>query len=92
MPPLHSLPDKELYAWLKCVKGQPHDHKHLMPTQIIPGTGTTPSLNSGAGTRPAAAALSVLLDTNQEEREGEEGEEGGREGQQGSVPLGLTSG
>lgn len=32
--------DKELYAWLKCVKGQPHDHKHLMPTQIIPGTGT----------------------------------------------------
>ncbi|XP_033004820.1 probable JmjC domain-containing histone demethylation protein 2C isoform X2 [Lacerta agilis] len=30
--------DKELYAWMKCVKGQPHDHKHLMPTQIIPGT------------------------------------------------------
>ncbi|XP_042315860.1 probable JmjC domain-containing histone demethylation protein 2C isoform X3 [Sceloporus undulatus] len=29
--------DKELYAWMKCVKGQPHDHKHLMPTQIIPG-------------------------------------------------------
>lgn len=34
------LSDKELYSWLKCVKGQPHDHKHLMPTQIIPGTGT----------------------------------------------------
>lgn len=34
------LSDKELYGWLKCVKGQPHDHKHLMPTQIIPGTGT----------------------------------------------------
>lgn len=32
--------DKELYGWLKCVKGQPHDHKHLMPTQIIPGSGT----------------------------------------------------
>lgn len=24
---------------MKCVKGQPHDHKHLMPTQIIPGSG-----------------------------------------------------
>ncbi|KAK1882119.1 putative JmjC domain containing histone demethylation protein 2C, partial [Dissostichus eleginoides] len=33
-----SSKDKELYGWLKCVKGQPHDHKHLMPTQIIPGT------------------------------------------------------
>ena len=33
------LTDKELYAWMKCVKGQPHDHKHLMPTQIIPGSG-----------------------------------------------------
>ncbi|KAG8008895.1 putative JmjC domain-containing histone demethylation protein 2C [Nibea albiflora] len=33
--------DKELYGWLKCVKGQPHDHKHLMPTQIIPGTVLT---------------------------------------------------
>ncbi|MGH0152575.1 UNVERIFIED_CONTAM: hypothetical protein FKN15_023673 [Acipenser sinensis] len=33
-----SSKDKELYAWMKCVKGQPHDHKHLMPTQIIPGT------------------------------------------------------
>ncbi|XP_059386141.1 probable JmjC domain-containing histone demethylation protein 2C [Carassius carassius] len=33
-----SSKDKERYAWLKCVKGQPHDHKHLMPTQIIPGT------------------------------------------------------
>ena len=31
--------DKELYAWIKCVKGQPHDHKHLMPTQIIPSSG-----------------------------------------------------
>ncbi|XP_061081381.1 probable JmjC domain-containing histone demethylation protein 2C isoform X2 [Conger conger] len=36
-----SSKDKELYAWLKCVKGQPHDHKHLMPTQIIPGTVLT---------------------------------------------------
>ncbi|XP_063163651.1 probable JmjC domain-containing histone demethylation protein 2C isoform X3 [Candoia aspera] len=33
--------DKELYAWMKCVKGQPHDHKHLMPTQIIPGSVLT---------------------------------------------------
>lgn len=23
------------------MKGQPHDHKHLMPTQIIPGSGKT---------------------------------------------------
>ncbi|MGH0161103.1 UNVERIFIED_CONTAM: hypothetical protein FKN15_056364 [Acipenser sinensis] len=36
-----SSKDKELYAWMKCVKGQPHDHKHLMPTQIIPGTVLT---------------------------------------------------
>lgn len=43
--------DKELYSWLKCVKGQPHDHKHLMPTQIIPGTGTV----------PAAFSLSLCL-------------------------------
>ncbi|XP_045570051.1 probable JmjC domain-containing histone demethylation protein 2C isoform X2 [Salmo salar] len=33
-----SSKDKELYAWLKCVKGQQHGHKYLMPTQIIPGT------------------------------------------------------
>lgn len=38
--------DKELYGWLKCVKGQPHDHKHLMPTQIIPGTGTLHTTSS----------------------------------------------
>ena len=37
--------DKELYSWLKCVKGQLHDHKHLMPTQVIPGTGTVPTLS-----------------------------------------------
>lgn len=36
-----SVRDKELYTWLKCVKGQPHDNKHLMPTQIIPGTVLT---------------------------------------------------
>ncbi|XP_057214074.1 probable JmjC domain-containing histone demethylation protein 2C isoform X2 [Triplophysa rosa] len=41
-----SSKDKELYAWLKCVKGQPHDHKHLMPTQIIPGTVLTDLLNA----------------------------------------------
>uniref|UniRef100_UPI00398ED3DC probable JmjC domain-containing histone demethylation protein 2C isoform X2 n=1 Tax=Pristiophorus japonicus TaxID=55135 RepID=UPI00398ED3DC len=33
-----SKADKELYIWLKCVKGQVHDPKSLMPTQIIPGT------------------------------------------------------
>lgn len=38
--------DKELYSWLKCVKGQPHDHKHLMPTQIIPGTVLTELVTS----------------------------------------------
>ncbi|XP_072414044.1 probable JmjC domain-containing histone demethylation protein 2C isoform X2 [Chiloscyllium punctatum] len=33
--------DKELYVWLKCVKGQVHDTKNLMPTQIIPSTVLT---------------------------------------------------
>ncbi|XP_073683106.1 probable JmjC domain-containing histone demethylation protein 2C [Garra rufa] len=28
--------DKELYAWVRCVKNQPHDLKNLMPTQIVP--------------------------------------------------------
>ncbi|KAM5320695.1 putative JmjC domain-containing histone demethylation protein 2C isoform 1-T1 [Glossophaga mutica] len=37
--------DKELYAWIKCVKGQPHDHKHLMPTQIIPSSVLTDLLD-----------------------------------------------
>lgn len=41
-----SSKDKELYGWLKCVKGQPHDHKHLMPTQIIPGTVLTELVSS----------------------------------------------
>lgn len=41
-----SCKDKELYAWLKCVKGQPHDHKHLMPTQIIPGKVLTELVTS----------------------------------------------
>ncbi len=31
--------DKELYAWVRCVKNQPHDFKNLMPTQIVPETG-----------------------------------------------------
>ncbi|XP_048465111.1 probable JmjC domain-containing histone demethylation protein 2C [Rhincodon typus] len=34
-----SKANKELYVWLKCVKGQVHDTKNLMPTQIIPSTG-----------------------------------------------------
>ncbi|XP_031204493.1 probable JmjC domain-containing histone demethylation protein 2C isoform X3 [Mastomys coucha] len=38
--------DKELYAWMKCVKGQPHDHKHLMPTQILPGSVLTDLLDA----------------------------------------------
>ncbi|XP_029465590.1 probable JmjC domain-containing histone demethylation protein 2C isoform X2 [Rhinatrema bivittatum] len=38
--------DKELYAWLKCVKGQPHDYKHLMPTQIIPSSVLTDLLEA----------------------------------------------
>ncbi|KAM6106155.1 putative JmjC domain-containing histone demethylation protein 2C isoform 4-T5 [Pterocles gutturalis] len=38
--------NKELYAWMKCVKGQPHDHKHLMPTQIIPGSVLTDLLDA----------------------------------------------
>ncbi|XP_059803336.1 probable JmjC domain-containing histone demethylation protein 2C isoform X3 [Hypanus sabinus] len=32
---------KEIYVWLKCVKGQVHDPKSLMPTQIIPGSVLT---------------------------------------------------
>ncbi|XP_076835102.1 putative JmjC domain-containing histone demethylation protein 2C [Brachyhypopomus gauderio] len=31
-----STRDKELYAWVRCVKNQPHDLKNLMPTQIVP--------------------------------------------------------
>uniref|UniRef100_A0A8C4NGK6 Lysine-specific demethylase n=1 Tax=Eptatretus burgeri TaxID=7764 RepID=A0A8C4NGK6_EPTBU len=30
---------KETLQWMKCVKGQVHDYKNLIPTQIIPGTG-----------------------------------------------------
>ncbi|XP_053318230.1 lysine-specific demethylase 3B [Spea bombifrons] len=30
--------DDEVFAWLKCAKGQPHEPENLMPTQIIPGT------------------------------------------------------
>ncbi|GCB62642.1 hypothetical protein scyTo_0011498 [Scyliorhinus torazame] len=36
-----SKADKEFYVWLKCVKGQVHDSKTLMPTQIIPDTVLT---------------------------------------------------
>ncbi|XP_029020526.1 lysine-specific demethylase 3B isoform X2 [Betta splendens] len=31
-------PEDEVFAWIKCVKGQPHEPQNLMPTQIIPGT------------------------------------------------------
>uniref|UniRef100_A0A8B9J170 Lysine-specific demethylase n=1 Tax=Amazona collaria TaxID=241587 RepID=A0A8B9J170_9PSIT len=30
--------DEEVFAWLKCAKGQSHEPENLMPTQIIPGT------------------------------------------------------
>uniref|UniRef100_A0A8C4YUS0 Lysine-specific demethylase n=1 Tax=Gadus morhua TaxID=8049 RepID=A0A8C4YUS0_GADMO len=29
--------EDEVFAWLKCAKGQPHEPQNLMPTQIIPG-------------------------------------------------------
>lgn len=32
-------PEEEVFSWLKCAKGQPHEPQNLMPTQIIPGTG-----------------------------------------------------
>lgn len=31
--------EDEVFSWLKCAKGQPHEPQNLMPTQIIPGTG-----------------------------------------------------
>lgn len=34
------------------MKGQPHDHKHLMPTQIIPGSGKTICKQAEAGFFP----------------------------------------
>lgn len=37
--------DDEVFAWLKCAKGQPHEPQNLMPTQIIPGTGRVPLCN-----------------------------------------------
>uniref|UniRef100_A0A673JYI4 Lysine-specific demethylase n=1 Tax=Sinocyclocheilus rhinocerous TaxID=307959 RepID=A0A673JYI4_9TELE len=30
--------EEEVFSWLKCAKGQPHEPQNLMPTQIIPGT------------------------------------------------------
>ncbi|KAJ8266771.1 hypothetical protein GJAV_G00134530 [Gymnothorax javanicus] len=30
--------DEDVFSWLKCAKGQPHEPQNLMPTQIIPGT------------------------------------------------------
>ncbi|XP_037531252.1 lysine-specific demethylase 3B isoform X2 [Nematolebias whitei] len=32
------MPEDEVFSWLKCAKGQPHEPQNLMPTQIIPGT------------------------------------------------------
>uniref|UniRef100_A0A673FPP0 Lysine-specific demethylase n=1 Tax=Sinocyclocheilus rhinocerous TaxID=307959 RepID=A0A673FPP0_9TELE len=31
-------PEEDVFSWLKCAKGQPHEPQNLMPTQIIPGT------------------------------------------------------
>lgn len=33
------VPEDEVFSWLKCAKGQPHEPQNLMPTQIIPGAG-----------------------------------------------------
>ncbi|XP_061901888.1 lysine-specific demethylase 3B isoform X1 [Entelurus aequoreus] len=38
MEDLDEGPEDEVFSWLKCAKGQPHDPQILMPTQIIPGT------------------------------------------------------
>ncbi|XP_034037116.1 lysine-specific demethylase 3B isoform X2 [Thalassophryne amazonica] len=35
---VETVPDDEVFPWLKCAKGQPHEPQNLMPTQIIPGT------------------------------------------------------
>ncbi|KAK7922840.1 hypothetical protein WMY93_009742 [Mugilogobius chulae] len=35
---LEETPEDEVFSWLKCAKGQPHEPQNLMPTQIIPGT------------------------------------------------------
>ncbi|XP_004912946.1 lysine-specific demethylase 3B isoform X2 [Xenopus tropicalis] len=37
-PRRDEIGDEEVFAWLKCAKGQPHEPENLMPTQIIPGT------------------------------------------------------
>ncbi|XP_051514109.1 lysine-specific demethylase 3B-like isoform X3 [Myxocyprinus asiaticus] len=37
-PEVDDGPDEEVFSWLKCAKGQPHEPQNLMPTQIIPGT------------------------------------------------------
>ncbi|TRY83896.1 hypothetical protein DNTS_014650 [Danionella cerebrum] len=37
-PEVEDAPDEDVFSWLKCAKGQPHEPQNLMPTQIIPGT------------------------------------------------------
>ncbi|XP_021060556.1 probable JmjC domain-containing histone demethylation protein 2C isoform X3 [Mus pahari] len=63
--------DKELYAWMKCVKGQPHDHKHLMPTQIIPGTVLTDLLDAMHILREKYGIKSHCHCTNRQNLQGE---------------------
>ncbi|XP_061581110.1 lysine-specific demethylase 3B isoform X2 [Cololabis saira] len=35
---MDETPEDDVFSWLKCAKGQPHEPQNLMPTQIIPGT------------------------------------------------------
>ncbi|KAM8847986.1 lysine-specific demethylase 3B isoform 1-T1 [Synchiropus picturatus] len=35
---IEEIPEDDVFSWLKCAKGQPHEPQNLMPTQIIPGT------------------------------------------------------
>ncbi|XP_057205404.1 lysine-specific demethylase 3B isoform X2 [Triplophysa rosa] len=37
-PEVDDGPEEDVFSWLKCAKGQPHEPQNLMPTQIIPGT------------------------------------------------------
>lgn len=51
-------PEDEVFSWLKCAKGQPHEPQNLMPTQIIPGTGNMYIMINS----PMAGRLNVTRD------------------------------
>ena len=53
-------PEDEVFAWLKCAKGQPHEPQNLMPTQIIPGAGRVPSLSRYTHTHTHSTEQNVL--------------------------------